>query len=134
MPITLEITLIVALAAVAATLVPLLLQLRRTAKGMEAFLASSGRDLAQIAEDVRASRVRMDVLSVSLQASLDELSSFARVAGELGRTVKEFHSRLHGTIEATTRNIGMILGGISAVLAFLKNRQTHPEPQPEQPL
>ncbi len=127
MPIALEVTLIVVLVALAIGLVPLLFQLRRTAQGIDAFLLASRRDLAQIAEDVHASRLRVDHLAGSLQTSLDELSAFARVVGEVGRTVKDFHHRFNCTIDSASRNLGGIIGGVSTVLSFFKSRRTHHE-------
>ena len=124
MPIALEVTLIVVLVALAIGLVPLLFQLRRTAQGIDAFLLASRRDLAQIVEDVHASRLRVDHLADSLQTPLDELSTFVRVVSEVGRTVKDFHQRFNCTIESASRNFGGIIGGVSAVLAFFKSRQT----------
>lgn len=132
MSIALEITLIVVLAALAVGLVPLLFQLRRTAQGLDAFLVSSKKDLAQIAEDVHASRLRMDHLVGSLQTSLDDLSAFAQLAGEMGRTLKQFHARFHTTIESASRNLGGIIGGLSTVLAFFKNRETPLKTEQEQ--
>lgn len=129
MPVALEITLIVVLVALAIGLVPLLFQLRRTAQGMDAFLLSSRRDLSQIADDVHAARLRVDHLADSLQMSLAEVSVFARMLGEVGRTVKDFQCRVHSTIESASRNFGGILGGISAVLAFFKGRQSPHEPE-----
>ena len=124
MPIALEVTLIVVLAALAIGLVPLLFQLRHTAQGIDAFLLASRKDLSQIAEDVHASRLRMDHLAGTLQTSLDELSVLAQLMGEVGRTVREYHTRFHNTVESASRNLGGIIGGISAVLAFFKCRQT----------
>jgi uncharacterized protein YoxC len=124
MSIALELTLIVVLVASAVGLVRLLVQLRRTAQGMDAFLLSSSKDLSQIAEDVHASRLRMDHLAASLQVSLDELSGLAGMMGELGRTVQDLNRRYHSTIESASRNLGGIVGGISAVLAFFKRRQS----------
>ena len=124
MSIALELTFIVVLVALAVGLVRLLVQLRRTAQGLDAFLLSSSRDLSQIAEDVHASRLRMDHLAASLQVSLDELSRLARMMRELGRTVQDLNRRYHSTIESASRNLGGIVGGISAVLAFFKRRQS----------
>ncbi|MBK7293439.1 MAG: hypothetical protein IPI84_06600 [Holophagaceae bacterium] len=62
MPLALEITLILVLIALAVGLVPLLHQLRRTAQSLDLFLLSTRKDLTQIAEDVHASRLRMDHL------------------------------------------------------------------------
>lgn len=129
MSIALEVTLILVLVAIAGGLVPLLFQLRRTAKGLDAFLISSRRDLSQIVEDVHASRLRMDHLAVSLQASLDEISVFAQLMGEVGGMVRNFHNQFHSTIESASRNLGGILGGISAVLSFFKRPSTQQEPQ-----
>ena len=125
----LEITLIIVLVASAGGLVPLLFQLRRTAQGLDAFLISSRRDLSQIAEDVHASRLRMDHLAISLQTSLDEISVFAQLMGEVGGMVRNFHNQFHSTIESASRNLGGILGGISAVLSFFKRPPTQQEPQ-----
>jgi hypothetical protein len=125
----LQVTLILFLIALAGGLVPLLFQLRRTAKALDAFLIASRRDLGQITEDVHASRLRMDHLAVSLQASLDEISVFAQLMGEVGGMIRNFHNQFHSTIDSASRNLGGILGGISAVLSFFKSQPTQQEPQ-----
>jgi len=124
MPIALEITLILVLIALAVGLVPLLHQLRRTAQSLDLFLLSTQKDLTQIAEDVHASRLRMDTLAGSLAESLGELSVFARSIGEVGATVSEWHTRFRNTIDSASRNFGGVIGGISAVLAFFKSKST----------
>ncbi len=129
MPIALEITLILVLVAVAVGLVPLFHQLRRTAKSLDLFLLSTQKDLTQIAEDVHASRLRMDHLASSLAGSLGELSTFAKSIGEAGTTVSEWHTRFRNTIESASRNFGGVIGGISAVLAFFKSKSTPQEPE-----
>ena len=52
MSIALEVTLIAVLAALAVGLVPLLFQLRKTARHLDAFLLSSQKDLSRIAKDL----------------------------------------------------------------------------------
>lgn len=125
----LEITLILVLVALAIGMVPLLYQLRKTAKNLDLFLLSSRKDLAQIAEDVHASRLRMDHLAGTLADSLEELSVFAKSIGAAGVTVSEWHTRFRNTIESASRNFGGVLGGISAVLAFFKSKSTQQEPE-----
>jgi hypothetical protein len=129
MPFALEITLILVLVVLAIGLVPLLFQLRQTAKGFDLFLFSTRRDLTQIADDVHASRLRMDLLAGSLAESLIEISTFARSIGEVGVTVSEWHARFRNTIDSASRNFGGVIGGISAVLAFFKSRSTSQEPE-----
>jgi uncharacterized protein YoxC len=129
MPIALEITLILVLVALAIGLVPLLYQLRRTAQGLDLFLLSTKKDLSQIAEDVHASRLRMDHLAGTLQLTLCEFSVFAKSVGELGSKVKELHTTFRNSLESASRNVGGVIGGISAVLAFFKSRPTPHEPE-----
>ncbi len=129
MPTALEITLILVLIAVAVGLVPLLIQLRQTAQGLDHFLLSTKKDLDQIAEDVHASRLRMDHLAGTLQLSLCEISVFAKSVGELGSSLKELHTTFRNSLESASRNVGGVIGGISAALAFFKSRPTPHEPE-----
>ena len=129
MSLALEITLIVALVALVVGLLPLLYQLRQTAQGLDQFLLSSRKDLAQIAEDVHASRLRMDHLAATLQVTLVEVASFSRAIGEVGTTLKDLHTRFHNSIESASRNVGGVIGGISAVLAHFKSKPTPQEPE-----
>jgi uncharacterized protein YoxC len=129
MSIALEITLILVLIAVTIGLVSLLYQLRKTAQGLDLFLLSTKRDLSQISEDVHASRLRMDLLAGSLAVSLGEISVFAKSVGDVGHTVADLHARFRNTIDSATRNLGGVIGGISAVLALCKNRPITHEPE-----
>lgn len=131
MPIALEITLILVLVGIAAGLVPLLFQLRRTAQGVDAFLLSSEKNLAQIAGDVHASRLQVDHLTGSLQASVDEMRSFLRVMGDAGRALRSYQARLSGTVASASQNLGGLIRGISAVLTFFERSKTTHEPQLE---
>lgn len=120
MPIALEVTLIIVLVTFAGALLPLLAQLRRTARSIDAFLLSSQRDLSQIAEDVHVSRQRMDHLAISLQSSLDDFSTFAKLMGDVAGNVKALHRRFQTTFDSTAQ----IIGGVSAMLGFFKNRSS----------
>lgn len=126
MPLALEVTLIVVLLAVAIGLVPLLFQARATLRGLDLFLVATRKDLTQIAEDVHASRIRMDHLAGTLQNYVDELVTFVQLMKEVGGTVKDLHTRFRNTIDSASRNLGGILGGLSTVLGFFKSKQaTH---------
>jgi ABC-type transporter Mla subunit MlaD len=125
MPIALEITLIAALAAVTVSLVPLLIQLSRTARGVEVFLRSAQRDLAQLADDTHASRERVDDLAASLQVSLDEFAALSRTLGDVGRMVKALQEQFQPGLHKASRVIGNLLGGLDSVRAFFGRK-----PQP----
>ena len=129
MPMALEITLIFVLVALAIGLVPLFFQLRKTAQGLDLFLLSAKQDLSQIAEDVHASRLRMDNLASTLQLTLCEISVFAKTVAELGTRVKELHAEFRINLESTARIAGSVIGGLSAVLAFFKSTPTPRTPE-----
>ena len=126
MPILLDLTFILVLLAIGIGLVPLLFQLRRSAQSLDRFLLSTSKDLSQIADDVHASRVRMDHLAISLQASLDDLSTFTQMMGSVGTTLTDFQHRFQSTIDSASRTCGGLLGGVSAVLAFFNKPSTKP--------
>ena len=73
--------------------------------------------------------MRMDLLASSLQVSLCELSVFAKSVGELGSRLRDLHTSFRNSFESATRNIGDIIRGISAMLAFFKSRPTPHEPE-----
>lgn len=131
MPIALEVTLIVVLVVLTMALLPLMFRLGRTLQGIDSFLHSARTDVAQIAEDVHASRVRMDLFAASLQRSLDDLAVFTHLMGEVAGTVKDLHTRFQDGLVSTSRNLGAILGVISAILDFFKHRQTQSDAEKE---
>ena len=127
MPIALEITLIVTLILLVLFLVPVLYQLRRTAEGLDQFLLATRKDLAQITEDIHASRLRVDHLAGTLQLTLCEFSVFTKTLSELGAQAKGLQANFHSSLEAASRGLGGVIGGISAALAFFKSKPSAPE-------
>ncbi|WP_306590470.1 hypothetical protein [Geothrix sp. 21YS21S-4] len=129
MPLALEITLILVLLAVAAVLIPLLLQFHKTARGIDAFLVTLQKELAHVAEDIHASRVRMDHLAGSIQTSLTELASFSKSMGEAGSLVRELQFQFRDGLESASRRFGGAIGGVGALLALFKSKHSPPEPR-----
>lgn len=122
MSMPLEVTLIVVLGALTLGVLPLLVQLRRTARSLDAFLVEGRRDLRQIAEDVHAVRLRTEALAASLEAPVEELTTFARALGDAGRTVRDLQARVQGAAESLSRRFAALTGGLSAVLGLLGAR------------
>lgn len=133
MPIALELTLILVLLAIAAGLVPLLFQLRRTAQGLDAFLLSTRKELAQITEDVHASRLRMDHLGVSLQVYLDEISGFVAVMRAVKDGAQSFTAGIRRAFDPDASPLARVIGGLSSVWTLFRRTQALRQPGPEQP-
>ncbi len=123
MTIALQITLVLVLLGVSAGTMHLLFQLGRTAKSMDMFLNSAQKELSRISEDIHASRLRVDQLADFLQPSLEEFSAFARTMGRASHAVDEFRIKFQGGFESTPQKLGSLLGLLSPVLCFFKNRK-----------
>ncbi len=129
MPIPLEITLIVVLLAVGAAVVPLLLQLRRTAKEAEVLMHSAKEDLTRLAGYAHAFNRRVE----SLQGSLDEFAGLARALGDTGRMVKAFQVQCQSGLDSASRVISSVLGGLEAVRALFGHKPQPPQCEQEPP-
>jgi len=124
MPLALEITLIAVLAVLTACIVPLIFQLRRTAKGVDAFLLATRKDLVQITEDVHASRLRMDRLGNSLQAYLDDISGIMAVMRDVKEGVASFASGIRRALDPASNPFAGIVGGVSAIMTLFRRNET----------
>ena len=133
MPLPLEITLIVVLLAVGAAVVPLLLQLRRTAKEAEVLMHSAKQELTRLAEDAHASNRRVESLGASLQVSLDEFAGLARALGDTGRMVKAFQVQCQSGLDSASRVFSSVLGGLEAVRALFGHKSQPAQNEQEPP-
>jgi hypothetical protein len=126
MGIALELTLILVLLALSAVLIPLLIQLRRSARGLDAFLMAARQDLARIADDVHASRMRMDNLGVSVQAYLDEVAGFMGMIRRVRDGVRTVTAGLRSALAPSAGSASGILAGLGAVLGMFRRAGTAP--------
>ena len=122
MPLALDITLILVLVTLVAALVPLLIQLHKTARGIDRFLSTVQKDVSQISEDVHASRLRMDHMAGSVEMSLAEFSAFSKTIGAVGHTVEALHAQFHTGFESASRSLGGFMGAISSALTLFKSK------------
>jgi hypothetical protein len=128
MPISLQITLIVVLLALAAGALSVCFYLGRAASSLDGLLRTAQKELTRISDDAHASRLRMDQLADSLQISLDEFAGCARMVGNAGRLVNELQIQFQSGMESASRNLGSFLGLLGPVLAaFRSPRQRHGE-------
>ena len=128
MPRLLELTLVLVLLVLTAGVVSLLWQLRRTAQGLDAFLLATRKDLAQITEDVHASRVRMDLLGAAVQTHLDEISGFIGAIRAVKEGVKGFMGAVARIFAPSSNTLVGILGGIKAVVELWRRSRARKDP------
>jgi hypothetical protein len=119
MAIWLQIILGIVLLAVGACLVPLLLQMRRTASSVQRLAESAREDLRQIAADVH-----------HLRSRADELADLAATGMELPMTISRVVASTVQTMESLLTKVGppwleVILTGLKFVLNLVRR------PKPE---
>ena len=88
--------LVLAVVVLAAFLIPLLIQLHRTAKAVEALAENARQDLASIAEDVHEARLQMEKVATLAEQTL----AFPAAAGSLAASL--------------TRSLGTLLTGTAS--------------------
>jgi hypothetical protein len=94
MAIWLQIILGIVLLAVCACLVPLLLQMRRTAASVQQLAESAREDLRQIAADVHHLRGRADVLADMAAAGMEMPMSIGRIVNSTVLTVESLLTKV----------------------------------------
>jgi len=112
----LQIVIAVVLVVLCAALVPLLLQMKRTAAAVERLADSAREDLGGIARDIHEVRTRLDGLADLAAATLALPAALGDAVARLFRTMPE---------EARTpRWVGLVLAGLKWVLnTFLRPKE-----------
>lgn len=128
MNIALQVVLALAVAALTAALIPLLLQLRRTAAALETFAHDARRDLNRVAEDLHQTRVRVDGLADLAQAQLEHPGPVSQIAFGIARALPAI---LQGQKQGGNF-LEALFSGVDMVLTWFRNRpasQPHPPSQ-----
>jgi hypothetical protein len=117
MAIWLQVILAIVLVAVCACLVPLLLQLRRTAAAVEQLAESARADLRQVAADVHHLRSRADELADLASASLELPLGIGRILSGTAKAVETF------LVQGGLPWMSALLSGLKFVLQFIRRRK-----------
>lgn len=114
MALWLQVILAVVLVAVAGFLVPLLLQLRRTAAAVEQLAESARADLRQVAEDVHHLRNRADGLVDLAAASLELPMGITRLVSGTAQALETF------LVKGGMPWMGALLTGVKFIVKFFR--------------
>lgn len=112
----LEVVIAVVLVALGAALIPLLLQLRRTAQAVEQFARSAEADLKQVAEDVHATRMRVEKLADLATQGLEH-------PGPLGQAIFGIVAAMPAFFQGRPKQNSLaeiLVTGLRTALSFLR--------------
>lgn len=116
MHLALQIVLVLAVLALVGFLVPLLVQLRRTARAAEELARSARRDLDRMTQDVHHMRLRVEELSGTVQEALELPSAISRTLSGLLQAVPA----LFGRKEGGTGSLELLVAGIQAATSLIR--------------
>ena len=120
----LQVILAIVLVGVGVCLVPLLLQLRRTAAAVQQLAESARGDLRQVADDVHHLRSRADELADMAASSMELPLGLGRVLAGVGQGLEGFLAR------DTAPWLSALLTGLKFVISFI--RRSHKADGPKE--
>jgi|GEM_PF-1346649 hypothetical protein len=111
----LQVILAIVLVGVGVCLVPLLLQLRRTAAAVQQLAESARGDLRQVADDVHHLRGRADELADMAASSMELPLGLGRILAGVGQGLEGFLARDGGAPW-----LSALLTGLKFVISFIR--------------
>lgn len=117
MSMLLQVVIALAVTTLTATLVPLFLQLRRTARSVETLAEQAGRDLSQVAEDLHATRIRVEGLADLAQRGLEHPGPLGQVIFGL---VGALPALLRPSSQEGTNFIALFVTALRSALSFFR--------------
>lgn len=119
---------IVALAAVVlvAFLVPVLMQLRKTAEESERLLRRMNEDLPVLFREATQAAQNMNQVAGQMQEAAAHARVLGNAIGEVGETINQVHGLVRGGAGTLLTNVGSLLAGFRAAYGvFTKKSESH---------
>lgn len=119
---------IMALAAVVlvAFLVPVLIQLRKTADESERLLRRMNEDLPVMFREATQAAVNMNQVASEMREAASRARVLGNAIGEVGETINQVHGLVRGGAGTLLTNVGSLLAGFRAAYGvFTQKAETH---------
>ncbi len=100
-------------------LIPVILQLRKTAKSAENFLKVTQESLAPLLSELKESAERLNKISEDIEDSVSNVRHLANAVGEIGAMVDEVNNFVKQTGLSFSIKTASIGAGVKAVLSVL---------------
>ncbi len=100
-------------------LIPVILQLRKTAKSAENFLKVTQESLTPLLSELKESAERLNKISEDIEGSVSNVRHLANAVGEIGTMVDEVNNFVKQTGLSFSIKTASVGAGIKAVLSVL---------------
>jgi uncharacterized protein YoxC len=119
---------VVALAAVALVsfLVPMLVQLRKTAEESERLLRRMNEDLPVLFREATQAAQNMNQVASDIREGSSHARILGEAMGEIGQTINQVHGLVRGRAGTLLMNVGSLAAGFRAAFEVLTHKsQSH---------
>ncbi len=115
---------VIALAAVVlvAVLVPMLIQLRRTAEESERMLRRMNEDMPVLFREATQAAQNMNQVATDLREASAHMRVLGDAVGEVGQTINQVHGIVRGGAGSLLTNVGSLLAGFRAAYGVFKQK------------
>lgn len=117
----------VAFAALVGVLVPVLLQIRRTAQESSLLLARLNMEIAPVLQEIRVTTGHVNALAAQAREGIQEASTLLQAFGQVGHTVQRARHLIAGRTDALRINLASAWAGMKAASAVIRERLRHRE-------
>jgi len=117
----------VAVVVLVATLVPTILQVKKTAGQSERLLIRLNHELPGMLKDVKETNENIRALTDQARVSVDRATVFFDAVGEVGQTVNQVNQVVRGKGGAVMIGLTSLFAGLKAVTSTVRHR-VHKEP------
>lgn len=100
-------------------LIPVILQLRKTAKSVENFLKATQESLTPLLSELKESAERLNKISENIEGAVSNVRHLANAVGEIGTMVDEVNDFVKQTGSSFSIKTASIGAGVKAVLGVL---------------
>lgn len=112
-----------AMVIIVATLVPLLLDLRKTASVLRDFISNLESELKPTLKELNGTLADLKIITNGAAVKVEDLQDFITAAGDAGRGLRRINSVVEGATELLTRS-SIWLTGAKAAGAYLLEKYT----------
>lgn len=115
----------VAFAVLVGYLVPVLIQVRKSAAEAELLLAKMNAEVPSLVSELRAMSQNLNDLSDQARSGVQHAAVLLHAVGEVGESVQQVHNVVRGSSGSLLTNMASMVAGVKAATHVLRERMKH---------
>ena len=106
-------------------LVPVLMQVKKTAAEAQSLISNLNRDIPALLQEMRSVTEDVSVISDQARDSVEHASALLHAVGEVGDSVQQVHNVVRGRSGTLFANLASLLAGVKAATTVVRERVHH---------